>query len=141
MRTLLSIAAALTLFATAVPAADAAVYCPPGAMRQDDIAGLYASDLLVVEIYGCGGSVVRWENRFGYHAAGYAATDRLIGHGVLAVAYGPDSMSGGFLDSGSAVGFKAAEPGYLNVATYARPYDGWYGADDIIRIYRVQKMR
>jgi hypothetical protein len=118
--------------AQAARAAPADQGCQARAFFQFDLAGTYVSQaaLMRVEIYPCGGTLVQWDNAFGTHYAGYYSDTRLTGGGIAA-GWLPESS--GKLDMADRIGFKPAEPGYLQVITVS-PYGGIAG------IYRLAKI-
>lgn len=125
------IAAAVALAGTTTTA-DAQGYCKAGAFIQRDMAGVYASSYhqMRVEIYSCGGSYVRWDNQYGTHEAVYYSAGRLTGGGIAAM-----RADVGFeaLDATSRIGYKPAEPGFIQVFTVTD-----YG--EARGVYRLQKI-
>jgi hypothetical protein len=96
------------------------------------MAGVYVNPAspMRVEVFACGGAYVQWDNVYGTHAAAYGSTTRLPGGGVAATimpGYGPA------LDDSHRIGFKPAEPGYIQVITL-----GVY--DETYRVYRLKKI-
>jgi hypothetical protein len=100
--------------------------CDVGAVTQFDLSGYYASESMAVSVYPCGGSYVEWHNVYGVHSATYVTTLHLS-DGVIA-----QGMSGAlYLDGSTIIGYKAADPGYIQVFT-----EGPFGS----RMYRLRKM-
>lgn len=129
MRKLLMALAATFLVATLhAPTTNAAQLCAPGAVTQHDLAGIYASDTMQVTIYPCGGSYVQWVNLYGATVEASYMTVKHVPDGV--VAQGINS-SNGFMDGSRAIGYKAAEPGYIEVITVGPLGD---------RVYRARKL-
>jgi len=125
---ILIVAALVAPLFFAAPAEAAVQQCISGIAIQGDMAGYYASSTMRVSIYPCGGTYVEWDNAYGTHGASYAIRQHLP-DGIIAV-----GMSGdGWLDNSSAIAFKAAEPGYIQVLTMS-DYDG------MLRSYRLRKM-
>jgi hypothetical protein len=124
----------IVLVALTAGTAQAQQGCYATAFRQDDMAGVYISPevLMRVEIYPCGGSVVEWDNVYGRHAAAYSGRVRLAGGGIGARGMTPDPIVG-YLDNTTTLGFKPADPGYIQVITVS-PYG------DVMGIYRLQKL-
>jgi len=127
---LILIVAALVapLFVAAPAEAAVQQQCASGIAVQGDMAGYYASSTMRVSIYPCGGTYVEWDNAYGTHGASYAIRQHLP-DGIIAVGLSGD----GWLDNSSAIGFKAAEPGFIQVMTVS-DYDG------MLRSYRLRKM-
>lgn len=135
-RVLLAVAIVAMAFPTLItPAAAAPVeqICQLGAFTQFDMAGTFVSPQhqMRVEIYPCGGSTIQWDNAFGTHLATYYSTNRIPGGGVAAGKY--EAYNGIYLDGASRVGFKPAEPGFMQTITI-----GDYG--DNIKVYRLRKI-
>lgn len=107
--------------------------CAQGALQQADLAGVYVNpeSPMRVEVYGCGGVYVQWDNPYGTHRAAYGMVRRLPGGGVAGS--GLTSERGVFLDDSSTLGLKPAEPGYIQVITL-----GVY--DETYRVYRLKKI-
>lgn len=125
------ILAALSMMAlvpTSVAAAPAAptAQCVPGATTQFDMAGTYRATNMHVEVFPCGGIYVEWTNSAGTHAAGYG-TGAHASDGVVATLITEDG-----LDGQPGLVIKAAEPGYVQVATVDASFN-------IVRIYRLRK--
>jgi hypothetical protein len=129
MRRLLMLCAVLLAL---VPSAALAQACRADAFWQADMAGVYVDPAspMRVELYPCGGAYVQWDNAYGTHSAAYGSTQRLPGGGVMAVAL---PVTGVPLDDSRQIGFKPAEPGYIQVITL-----GVY--DDTYRVYRLRKI-
>lgn len=107
--------------------------CQANAFRQHDMAGRYASDAIMLEIYPCGGSTIAWSNAYGTHAASYYGAIRLPGGGIGARGIRPDTITGGWPDDAEVIGFKPAEPGYIQVFTVDR-----FG--NVVGVYRLRKL-
>jgi hypothetical protein len=131
LSTMLFTGTALALPAAETHAAPAGQGCYAGAVTQHDMAGTYYSTeyAITVELYGCGGALVAWDNAYGRFSAIYYATQRVPGEGVIA-RRAPDTVE--CLDSSVVIGFKAAERGYIQVFTTPPS-----GAE---RVYRLQKI-
>ena len=109
----------------AAPAAPAA-QCVPGATTQFDLAGTYRATTMHVEVFPCGGIYVEWTNASGTHAAGYSAGAH-ASDGVIATL-----ISGDALDGQPGLIVKAAEPGFVQVATVD-------ASINVVQIYRLRK--
>lgn len=130
-RALVSIAMiAATLLPTTAHAAPAAQLCDAGAFRQHDMAGRYVSETMVLMIYPCGGSHLTWLNDYGVHSASYSTVKRVDTGGVVARGYIPDPSSGAYLDLSTAIGYKPAEPGWIEVITV----NGFTGGSGVYRL-------
>lgn len=116
----------------AAPSAPAQSVCQWDAFRQFDMAGVFVSaeSQMRVEIYPCGGSSVVWENAYGTHYAIYYSDIRVSSGGVAAVLV-QNGLIG--LDNVNRIGFKPAEPGFIQVVTMS-PYGTVAG------IYRLRKI-
>jgi hypothetical protein len=130
----LALVLAVMLLPTGTALAQMQPVCYGNAFRQDDMAGVYVSQeaTMRVEIYRCGGSMVVWDNLYGRHAAAYAGRTRLPGGGIGAFGMSPDPLVG-YLDGALTIGYKPAEPGFIQVVT-VNPYGG------IVGIYQLQKI-
>lgn len=106
--------------------------CAAGAIVQPDMAGTYVSAVhqMRVQMYPCGGAYLEWDNQFGKHYAAYVTVQRVAGEGVVAV---PLPESPEKLDNSDAIGFKAAERGWIQVITVTA-----YGETQ--GIYRLRKI-
>jgi hypothetical protein len=127
VRGLVAIAVAAVVLIGSVQPVSAQVHCDAGALTQYDLAGYYEAVGMAVSVYPCGGSYVEWRNEYGTHGATYVTVMHLS-DGV--VARGMTSTTG-YLDGSLAIGYKAADPGYIQVFT-----DGPFGS----RVYRLRKM-
>jgi len=110
------------------------VTCRAGSFEQNDMAGVYESSQMMLEVYPCGGSTVFWMNSYGEHQSVYLSVDRLPGGGLLTEGYMPDAKHGGYLDSLRTLAIKPAEKGWIQVATITDD-------DHVHRIYRLMKTR
>jgi hypothetical protein len=122
--------------ALAAPAdAPADQRCAAGAVTQQDMAGTYSSweHRMYVELMPCGGAYVQWDNAYGTHYAAYGTVQRVPSEGVIARRLPPNPDNFESLDSTEVIGFKAAEPGYIQVMTTNQ-----YG--DIVGVYRLAKL-
>lgn len=123
----LAVMALVPAFAVSTPAAAApAEQCTRGATTQYDMAGTYRSSTMYVEIFPCGGIYVEWANAYGTHAGSYG-TAAHPSDGVVATL-----MSGDGLDNQPGLVVKAAERGYVQVATIDANLD-------VVQIYRLRK--
>lgn len=119
MRKLIALLLTATLLlvptAATANAAPAEQGCKAGVTTQYDLAGYYmaADASMQVGIYPCGGSYVEWYNAYGKHTAAYVTILHLP-DGVIATGM---QSSTGYLDNSNAIGYKAAEPGYIQVIT------------------------
>lgn len=102
--------------------------CQRGVVTQHDMAGFYQSDTMALSIYPCGGSFIEWSNQYGDHYATYVTTSRMP-DGVVARTHERTPIG---LDGGVAIGYKAAEPGYIQVVTSTPEFGP--------RIYKLRKM-
>jgi hypothetical protein len=129
---LLALAAATIMSPSSANAAPADQACAATAFRQHDMAGAFISAeyRMRLEIYPCGGSYLQWDNAYGTHFATYGSTIRLAGGGVGAL---PLDNSYERLDGVNAIGFKPAEPGFLQVIT-VNPYG------EVVGVYRLRKV-
>lgn len=126
---------ALLLIAFAVPPADAQGCTFPLA----DMAGAYESDTMRLVVYPCGAVSLAWVNAYGTHSAGYMGFGRLAyGAGIMARGVIPDAMSGLYLDGSPHLGIKAAEAGYIQLATYGPSVDPLNMP--VHAVYRLRKM-
>lgn len=125
---LIALTTAIIVATLHTPTTSAAQLCAPTAVQQADIAGFYASDTMQVTIYPCGGSYVQWVNLYGVTVEATYMTVKHVPDGV--VAQGINS-SNGFMDGSRAIGYKAAEPGYIEVITVGPLGD---------RVYRARKL-
>jgi hypothetical protein len=91
--------------------------CTWDALRQDDMAGVYESAFMRLEVYPCGGVYLRWINAYGDHSAAYGSIDRLSQGGVVAVGISPDPSTRLYLDGRAMLLIKPAEPGFVQVAS------------------------
>lgn len=109
--------------------------CQPGAFRQDDMAGVYesAEAQMRLSVFPCGGTHLLWSNAYGTHQAVYYGEERLPSGSIVARLAEPDPFVRS-LDGRNNLGFKPAEPGYIQIITI-----GPFGEDG--RIYRLRKMR
>lgn len=128
MRKLLIALAAICMVVIFPTTTSAAQLCAPTAIQQPDIAGFYASDTMQVSIYPCGGSYVQWVNPYGMTVEASYVTVKHVPDGVVATGV---SSSNGFMDGSRAIGYKAAEPGFIEVITVGPLGD---------RVYRARKL-
>ena len=119
----------MALVPTPVSAAPAAPdpKCVPGATTQFDLAGTYRSATMHIEVFPCGGIYVEWTNGAGTHAAGYG-TGAHASDGVIATL-----VTGDGLDAQPGLIIKAAEPGFVQVASVDASFN-------LVRVYRLRKM-
>lgn len=107
--------------------------CAANAFLQFDMAGTFTSPYMNLEIYPCGGSYLSWSNQAGFHYATYYSSERIPGGGVGARGMTPDPNTGMYLDASYVIGFKPAEPGFIQVITLS-PNGAIRG------VYRLQKI-
>ena len=112
----------LTYAAPAQPPAAPNIVCNPGTFPQHDMAGMYESSQMLLEMYPCGGLVVFWQNDYSRYYGGefssvYFSEDRLPGGGVIAYGYRPDVRLNAYLDSVSVIAIKPVEPGWVHLYT------------------------
>lgn len=108
--------------------------CSPNQFDQRDMAGTYESQWMFVQIFPCGPIGVMWINLYGEHIALYWTVDRVPGEGVLAYGYQPDREINAYLDSTPMLGIKAAEPGWIQVATFSED-------NKVVQQYRLRKTK
>ena len=120
----LAVTALVPSVATAAPAEP---QCVRSATTQHDMAGVYRASMLYVEIFPCGGIYVEWTNAAGTHAAGYG-TGAHASDGVIATL-----VTGDGLDAQPGLIIKAAEPGFVQVASVDASFN-------LVRVYRLRKM-
>jgi hypothetical protein len=127
MRKLLTITLLAILLAMPTTAS-AQQLCAPTAIRQHDLAGFYVSDTMQLSIYPCGGSYMQWTNLYGNVVEASYVTVKHVPDGVVATGV---YSSNGFMDGSTAIGYKAAEPGFIEVITVGPLGD---------RVYRARKL-
>lgn len=134
MRRLLGAALIFVLLASITVGSASAQGCAPGTVQQRDMVGLYVSpsSLMRLELFPCGGAYLQWDNEYGRHAAAYSAVGAIGGGGYAADGYLPDPMVG-YLDSCHRIGWKPAEPGYIQLVTIGDYMEQY-------RVYRLQKV-
>ena len=127
-RALVIVALAVTaLVPGAAPAAAApAEQCARGASTQFDMAGTYEMRTMFVRLYPCGGIYVEWVNAYGTHSAAYGTAVH-PSDGVVATL-----IEGDGLDGQPGLVVKAAEPGYVQVATLDANLN-------VVKVYRLRK--
>src|SRR4051794_36923594 len=99
-----------------------------------DMAGGYFAPELpaAIEVNGCGGVEITWDNSTGRHVARYGAVERLSGGGFIARA---DEAVGGVFPNGSTViAIKPAERGTIQMITTD-------ANRDINGVYKLTKVR
>ena len=126
---ILAALAVMALVPTPVSAAPAAPdpRCVPGATTQFDLAGVYRSTSMHIEVFPCGGIYVEWTTASGKQVAGYG-TGAHASDGVIATL-----VTGDGLDAQPGLIIKAAEPGFVQVASVDASFN-------IVRVYRLRKM-
>jgi len=122
----LAIVALVPTPVAAAPAAPAP-QCVPGATTQFDLAGVYRSSTMHIEVFPCGGIYVEWTTAAGTHVAGYG-TGAHASDGVIATL-----VTGDGLDAQPGLIIKAAEPGFVQVASVDASFN-------LVRVYRLRKM-
>lgn len=133
MRTIAALSLIVAVLLATAPGDAHAQACAPGALRLDDMAGVYVNPAspMRVEVFPCGGVYLQWENVYGTHRAIYYGTGRVAGGGFAAE--GVRSERGVFLDDSFHMGIKPAELGYVELVTL-----GVY--DETFRVYRLRKI-
>lgn len=108
--------------------------CSPNQFDQRDMAGTYEATWMLVQIFPCGPIGVVWTNLYGEHVALYMGVDRIPKEGLIAYGYSPDPRIDAYLDSTPMLGIKAAEPGWIQVATFNED-------SKVVQQYRLRKTK
>lgn len=108
--------------------------CSPNQFDQRDMAGTYEATWMFMQIFPCGPIGVVWTNLYGEHVALYMGVDRIPREGLIAYGYSPDPRIDAYLDSTPMLGIKAAEPGWIQVATFNED-------SKVVQQYRLRKTK